>query len=177
MGGCGRGFHQQANQLTTQPPSLGINPQTWWESISGSPPHKSISLFSRTRRFSTEASLPCEQSPLLPQPPRFYLHLARNSRFPSRLNLLLSFSRSSAGISPCGWFRKGWIKYSWQRREAETFQKSQFLRQDMKTHFQQKNNYGSSNIWFHPNLFGELQHNWYFKPWGRENRELGFFGQ
>ena len=47
--------HQQANQLTTQPPSLGINPQTWWESISGSPPHKSISLFSRTRRFSTEA--------------------------------------------------------------------------------------------------------------------------
>ena len=130
--------HQQANQLTTQPPSLGINPQTWWESISGSPPHKSISLFSRTRRFSTEASLPCEQSPLLPQPPRFYLHLARNSRFPSRLNLLLSFSRSSVGISPCGWFRKGWIKYSWQRREAETFQKSQFVRQEMKTHFQQK---------------------------------------
>ena len=71
--------HQQANQLTTQPPSLGINPQTWWESISGSPPHKSISLFFEDASLfdrGTEASLPCEQSPLLPQPPRFYLHLA-----------------------------------------------------------------------------------------------------
>ena len=97
--------HQQANQLTTHPPQLGnqssnlVGIHQWVASSQIHQPFfEAASLFDR----GTAASLPCEPSQLLPQQTRFYLHLARNSRFPSRLNLLLSFSRSSVGISPRG---------------------------------------------------------------------------
>ena len=66
--------HQQANQLTTHPVSLGINPQTWWESISGSPLHKSISPFSEAASHFGRGTAPSQlptlrtESTFLPPP-------------------------------------------------------------------------------------------------------------
>ena len=109
MGGASTSYGSPASQ---SPSSLGINPQTCWESI------RRDRLLTNPSTFSEAASLfdPGVRGVLRIESTlcrlRFYLHLARNSRFPSRLNLLLSFSRFTVGIPPRGWFRKGWIKYS-----------------------------------------------------------------
>ena len=131
-GGRGlRGLHLP--WITSRPISSPLPPQLGNQSsnfvgihhwIASSQIHQpffeAASLFDR----GTAASLPCEPSQLLPQQTRFYLHLARNSRFPSRFNLLLSFSRFSVGISPAADLEKDELN---TQVKGETFQKSKFL--------------------------------------------------
>ena len=99
VGGASTSYGSPASQ---SPSSLGINPQTCWESI------RRDRLLTNPSTFSEAASLfdPGVRGVLRIESTlcrlRFYLHLARNSRFPSRLNLLLSFSRFTVGIPPRG---------------------------------------------------------------------------
>ena len=138
-GGCGRGFHLP--WISTRPISSPLPPlasdqsSNFVEIHHSSPPSKSINLFQRLRRFSTRALRHKKLEPwehicaVAAAKTRFYLHLAGNSRFPSRFNLFFSVSPGSAlEFQPPADFGKGWIKYWWAWRQGKVFQEFPFVR-------------------------------------------------